>query len=628
LKKLVSINLISFIVNNEVQLMFVKLKGLFSFSNDLSSEVVTRDSQKRCSRGKGLTVEETLLLASGMDLKTIRGRKKNPIFVKMPSTAQTGKTSLKQKPHKPSKGFEILKQHQPQSEEASEVNISKKELPEAVPAEPLTENALQKLGGASDKQQSDLLQQKKIPSELYSEMNQSSVMMESICSKTQTSSIINSAVGRSSKMSTSQYCNSQCMKLKELSCVSDKHLPEYQKCLSPLAEHWESIQNEKVIASTRKRFFMAVPKPMKESLVNWVTTVVSGSKLVLPDYYQPRKLIGRGAYACVFEALDTRTDKIVAIKRNRGFMKDVGDAKRILRELKLWMWFQHQDVCNFLDVVPILHKNIFSFQDIYFVLERMDADLSQAIKLTELSKDHCQVIIYQILRSLKYIHSANVIHRDLKPDNVLIQALQCNTKITDFGCSRPLGLEDPCPDILSEYVVTRWYRSPEIYLCSHEYGKACDLWALGCIFAEIYRKGAPLFPGPKCHKKQLQLIFKTVGKPKRLDWIKNPRALKFMKKLQVSDPIPLEVLCPGICKDGADLLSRLLKPDPRDRISVEDAIAHPFVSSFRERSTEVKCQPFDIAYERDPRVKSKRGIRMMLYETVKEWAQRKTAKAH
>jgi len=364
---------------------------------------------------------------------------------------------------------------------------------------------------------------------------------------------------------------------------------------------------------------MSVPKPIKETRIKWVNTVVSGCHFTLPDYYVPRKLIGRGAYSSVVEALDTRTSKMVAIKRNSGFMNDVREAKRILRELKLCMWFNHQDVCNLLDVVPILHKNIFSFEEIYIVLERMDADLSQALKCSELIRSQCQVIIYQILRSLKYIHSANVIHRDLKPQNILVQALQCNTKITDFGCSRPLGLEDPCLEVLTEYVVTRWYRSPEIYLCSHKYDKPCDLWALGCIFAEMYRKGKPLFPGPKSHKRQLMLIFSIVGKPKSIDWIENRRALKFMNSLKPTDPIPIQVLCPGICKEGADLLSRLLEPNPRKRISLADALSHPFVSNFRDPSSELECEPFDISYEKDPLAKSKRGLRMMLYETVNDW---------
>jgi serine/threonine protein kinase len=140
-----------------------------------------------------------------------------------------------------------------------------------------------------------------------------------------------------------------------------------------------------------------------------------------------------------------------------------------------------------------------------------------------------------------------------------------------------------------------------------------------CIFAEMYRKGKPLFPGPKSYKRQLMLIFSIVGKPKSFDWIENPRALKFMKTLKPTDPIPIQVLCPGICNEGADLLSRMLEPNPNERISLADALSHPFVSTFRDPSTELECDLFDIAYEKDPRIKSKRGLRMMLYETVNEW---------
>jgi len=599
--------------------MLDKVKVLLSFANGGSLDEAEEERPRRRS-GKALSVEETLLLASGMDLKAIRSRRSNPVFIKMtPDTDKPDEKFSKHQPKQPDKERQCLGKQEAQTEQHGKLSNSAVAM-----KEPLTEEGLVKLNDAFNGQWLYFTKQKVLGSEFSSEINEQSLMKESIDSKTVASSTITSEAEKSSQMSGSQNLSSQFINPEELSLLRSDQSLDYQKNWSPLANHWESIQNDIKIAETKRRFFMSVPKPIGETKINYVTTVVSGIHFNLPDYYQPRKVIGRGAYASVVEALDRRSDKIVAIKRNRWFFNDVGDAKRILRELKLWMWFDHQDVCKLLDVIPILHKNIFSFEDIYLVLERMDADLSHALRCSELLKSQCQVIIYQILRSLKYLHSANVIHRDLKPQNILINSLKCNTKITDFGCSRPLGLEHPCPDVLTEYVVTRWYRSPEIYLCSHKYDKPCDLWALGCIFAEMYRKGKPLFPGPKSHKRQLQLIFSIVGKPKSLDWIENPRALKFMRTLKSFDPIPIEKLCPGICSDGADLLSRLLEPNPRDRISVENALAHPFVSNFRDESTELECEPFDIAFERDPRVKSKRGLRMMLYETVNDWLKSST----
>jgi len=599
--------------------MFEKVKGLFYVANGLSPDVVNREDLKRYTGGKALSVEETLLLASGMDLMTIKSRKNNPVFVKKASsTIDPDEVTSKYQFKQPDEGIKVLGTQEIKSEKPEEKNSFEKKV-EEVQVEPLTEKALEKLDEVSDEQRSDHPQNKVLPAKLSTDdMNGRSLMKDSIGSKTVTSSTITTEVGRSSKMSCSQW-SSQFINPEETSILTSENPLEYQICDSPLGGLWGSIHNEKTIAETKKRFFMSVPKPINEFRITWETTVISRSHLTLPDYYQPRKLIGRGAYAAVFEALDKRTGKVVAIKRNRGFMDNVCDAKRILRELKIWMWFNHHDICTMLDVIPILHRDIFSFEDIYIVLERMDTDLSQALKFCKLKKAHRQAIVYQLLRSLKYIHSANIIHRDLKPQNVLIKALGCNTKITDFGCSRPLGLEHSQSDVLTEYVVTRWYRSPEIYLCSHKYGKSCDLWSLGCIIAEMYRNGRPLFRGPKCHKRQLRLVFSIVGKPKKLDWIQNPRALKFMKSLQDYDPVPLDVLCPGICKEGADLLSRLLKPNPKERISLEEALAHPFVSKFRDPSTEPACQPFDTAYEKDPRVKSKRGLRMMLYETINAW---------
>jgi serine/threonine protein kinase len=113
----------------------------------------------------------------------------------------------------------------------------------------------------------------------------------------------------------------------------------------------------------------------------------------------------------------------------------------------------------------------------------METDLHRIIYSRQpLTIDHIQYFVYQMLRGLKYIHAANVLHRDLKPSNILVNS-NCDLKICDFGLAR--GVEDEQSGELTEYVVTRWYRAPEIMLACQDYSKAIDVWSVGCIFAEL-----------------------------------------------------------------------------------------------------------------------------------------------
>ena len=130
--------------------------------------------------------------------------------------------------------------------------------------------------------------------------------------------------------------------------------------------------------------------------------------------------------------------------------------------------------------------------DIYLVTELLETDLNRVIKSKQkLTDEHIQYFIYQILRAFLYIHSARIIHRDLKPSNILLNE-NCDVKLCDFGLSRNLSKEKG--EDLTEYVVTRFYRAPEIMLSSHEYSKAVDVWSIGCSFAEVI-SGKVLFPG-------------------------------------------------------------------------------------------------------------------------------------
>jgi serine/threonine protein kinase len=157
----------------------------------------------------------------------------------------------------------------------------------------------------------------------------------------------------------------------------------------------------------------------------------------------------------------------------------------------------------------------------------MDTDLHRIIYSKQtLSIDHIEYFVYQILRGLKYLHSANVLHRDLKPSNLLINA-NCDLKICDFGLAR---ISDENAD-QTEYVVTRWYRAPEIMLACQDYSKAIDVWSVGCILAEMLAR-KPLFPGTD-YIAQLRLICEKLGRPsvEELDFVTSERAKAFMLDL-------------------------------------------------------------------------------------------------
>ena len=125
--------------------------------------------------------------------------------------------------------------------------------------------------------------------------------------------------------------------------------------------------------------------------------------------------------------------------------------------------------------------------------EFMDTDLHTVIRANICEEIHIQYITWQVLKALKYIHSTNIIHRDIKPSNILINQ-ECRVKVADFGLARHLHESEHSATLLSDYVATRWYRAPEILLGSPRYDHSIDLWALGCIIAELYL-GKPLFPG-------------------------------------------------------------------------------------------------------------------------------------
>ena len=176
---------------------------------------------------------------------------------------------------------------------------------------------------------------------------------------------------------------------------------------------------------------------------------------MVPTSYSLVKPVGHGAYGVVVAALDASSGKKVAIKKVGKAFEDAIDAKRILREILLMKKLVHENIIRIVDILPP-PSDAEEFDDIYIVQDLMETDLHRIIYSRQaLTIEHIQYFMYQILRGLKYIHSANVLHRDLKPSNLLLNS-NCDLKICDFGLAR--GLEDDQAGVLTEYVVTRWYR--------------------------------------------------------------------------------------------------------------------------------------------------------------------------
>ncbi|KAL0668497.1 hypothetical protein Bca4012_031201 [Brassica carinata] len=224
-----------------------------------------------------------------------------------------------------------------------------------------------------------------------------------------------------------------------------------------------------------------------------------------------------------------------------------------------------------------------AFEDVYIVNELMEYDLHKVITFNqELEPLHYKFFLYQILRGLKYIHAANVIHRDLKPANLLVNA-NCELKICDFGLARGASENNA----MTEYVVTRWYRAPELLLNSSVYTSAIDVWSVGCIFLELLTRKL-VFRAPRLS------IRRRTGSL-------SENAKLYLRQLPYHDRQSFFVVFPNVPYPALDLIMKMLKFDPRQRISVEDALDHPYLREMHGFTDEPVCMtPFNFDLEEQP----------------------------
>jgi len=336
-------------------------------------------------------------------------------------------------------------------------------------------------------------------------------------------------------------------------------------------------------------------------------------KFKVPKRLEFIKKVGSGAYGTVASFSDPDTQTKIAVKKITDAFHDLIDGKRILREVKLLRSFKHDNIISILDLYPPDHPD---FDDIYIITDLMETDLHRVIYSKQvLNEEHHQYFSYQIIRGLKYLHSANVVHRDLKPGNILVNK-NCDLKICDFGLARGFGKEEDDPT-LTDYVVTRWYRAPEVVLLASEYTKSIDVWSVGCILAELIAR-KPLFAG-KDHLDQIKNIISVLGTPTEddLDWLpKVGPARSFIKKVPTCQKQPWQSVFSqvkgGISEAAVEALERMLTFHPNVRADVQACLVLKYYENLHMPDDEPDCEsPID--WEFDKFTPTKRLLQNYIY---------------
>jgi len=331
--------------------------------------------------------------------------------------------------------------------------------------------------------------------------------------------------------------------------------------------------------------------------------------------YEILQKLGKGAYGIVWKVRDKESNDIYALKKIFDAFHNATDAQRTFREIIfLQELADHDNIITLLDVMKADND-----RDIYLVFEFMESDLHAVIRANILEDIHKRFIIYQLLKAFKYMHSANVIHRDMKPSNLLLNS-ECLLKVADFGLARLMDApkEDGTrTQVLTDYVATRWYRAPEILLGSNNYTKAVDMWSIGCILGELI--GAkPMFPGTSTMN-QIDRILAILGRPTKedLDSIQSDFAGQMLENIPEHNvENGLDEMYTNADPEAMDLLKKLLAFNPDKRLTVEQALEHPFVGQFHNPAEEITCDKTIIIPINDNKKMSVATYRDELYTSI------------
>lgn len=284
--------------------------------------------------------------------------------------------------------------------------------------------------------------------------------------------------------------------------------------------------------------------------------------------YLKQEKLGEGTYATVFKGKSRLTGEIVALKEI-NLDAEEGAPSTAIREISLMKELKHSNIVRLLDVIHTESK-------LMLVFEFMDQDLKKFMDMHArathgaLGTPSIKSFMLQLIKGIAYCHENRVLHRDLKPQNLLINK-RGELKLGDFGLARAFGIP---VNTFSNEVVTLWYRAPDVLLGSRTYSTSIDIWSAGCIMAEMYT-GRPLFPGSS-NEDQLKKIFRMMGTPNDQSWPGVSQLPEYKQPHAWYPHQSIHQLLPNIDSLGLDLLSRMLQYQPQLRISAKDAINHRY----------------------------------------------------
>jgi negative regulator of PHO system len=287
-----------------------------------------------------------------------------------------------------------------------------------------------------------------------------------------------------------------------------------------------------------------------------------------PSSFQQLEKLGEGTYATVFKGRNRQTGELVALKEIH-LDSEEGTPSTAIREISLMKELKHENIVGLHDVIHTENK-------LMLVFEYMDGDLKRYMDTQgergALKPATIKSFMYQLLKGIDFCHQNRVLHRDLKPQNLLINSKGL-LKLGDFGLARAFGIP---VNTFSNEVVTLWYRAPDVLLGSRTYNTSIDIWSAGCIMAEMFT-GRPLFPGTT-NEDQIIRIFRIMGTPTERSWPGIMQLPEYKPTFQMYATQDLRNILQAIDPTGIDLLQRMLQLRPELRISAHEALQHPWFS--------------------------------------------------